>query len=74
MFSSYTHLMTMLAQGWQVAPPVYVRPRWRSRLQSETTYHFVLWNGEKITLVSVLDCPKVQRFLMDNNLSIDHLD
>jgi hypothetical protein len=72
-FSSYTHLMTMLAQGLQVEPPVYVHPRWRSRLQSETTYHFVLWNGEKIALVSVLDCLKVQRFLMDNNLSTDHL-
>ena len=72
---SYAYLMTMLAQGWQIEPPVYVRPRWRSRLRSkqEDTYHFVLWNGDRVSLVSVLDCPEIQQFLVDNGLAIDRL-
>lgn len=28
MYSSYAHLMTMLAQGWQIEPSVYMHPRW----------------------------------------------
>jgi hypothetical protein len=74
-FSSYTHLRTMLVQGWQVEPPVYVRPRLRSRLRSkeENTYHFVLWNGDKVTLVSVLDCPEVHEFLASEQLIVDRL-
>jgi hypothetical protein len=65
----------MLAQGWQIEPPVYVRPRWRSglRLRRENTYHFVLWNGDRVTLVSVLDCPEIHRFLEDNGLGVDRL-
>jgi hypothetical protein len=74
-FSSYTHLKAMLVQGWQVEPPVYVRPRLRSRLRSkeENTYHFVLWNGDKVTLVSVLDCPEIQEFLASEQLIVDRL-
>lgn len=73
--SSYTYLMTMLAQGWQIELPVYVRPRWRPHLRSkqENTYHFVLWRGDEVNLVSVLDCPEIQQFLADNNLAIDRL-
>ena len=74
-FSSCTHLMTTLDQGWQIEPPVYVRYRPRSRLRSkkENTYHFVLWNGNRVALVSVLDCPEIQQFLADNRLTIDRL-
>ncbi len=78
-FSSYAHLIKMLADGWRIELPIYVRPRWRSRMNSsgvkgkENTYHFILWNGDQVTLVSVPDCPSVQQFLMDNNLSTDNL-
>ena len=74
-FSSCTHLMTTLDQGWQIEPPVYVRPRWRSRLRSkkENTHHFVLWSGDRVNLVSVRDCPEIQQFLADNDLAIDRL-
>lgn len=73
--SSYAHLIAMLAQGWQIEPPVYIRPCWRSCLRSrkENTYHFVLWNGNKVNLVSVLDCPEVQQFLVDSDLATDRL-
>ena len=74
-FSSCAHLRAILDQGWQIESPVYVRPRWRSRLRSkkENTYHFVLWNGNTVNLVSVRDCPQIQQFLADNGLAIDRL-
>ena len=74
-FSSCAHLRAMLDQDWQIEPPVYVRPRWRSRLRSkkENTYHFVLWNGNRVALVSVLDCLQIQQFLVNNGLVIDRL-
>ena len=75
MYSSYAHLVEMVAQGWQIESPVYVRPRWRSglRLTRGNTYHFVLWQGDQVNLVSVLDCPEIRRFLADNKLSVDRL-
>lgn len=75
LFSSYAHLMKMFDEGWQIEPPVYVRPRWRSRLrlEKENTYHFVLWRGDTVNLVSVLDCPEVEQFLAENSLAVDRL-
>jgi hypothetical protein len=65
----------MLTEGWNIEPPVYVRPRWQSRVLSkkENTYHFVLRHGERFSLISVFDCPEVQQLLKDRDLSIDHL-
>ncbi len=74
MFSSYAHLAGMLSSGWEVESPVYVRPRMHSRLQEEPdTYHFVLWNGDRVALVSVLGCPEIRQFLAEHNLSTDRL-
>ena len=75
MFSSYAHLAEMLDQGWRIEPPVYVRPRWRSALRTgkEHAYHFVLWNGDRVSLVSVLDCPEVQYLLEERRVPIDRL-
>ena len=75
MFSSYAHLVEMLEQGWRIEPPVYVRPRWRSALRTmkEHAYHFVLWNGDRVSLVSVLDRPEIQRLLENRHLPIDRL-
>lgn len=67
--------MTLLAQGWQIEPPVYVRPHWRrsSYPEERKTYHFVLWQGDKVNLVSVLECPEIQQFLVDQELIVDQL-
>jgi hypothetical protein len=72
-YSSYTYLTTMLDQGWQIESPVYVRPRWRSRTRprQEDTYHFVLRQGERFSLISVFDCPEVRQFLEDTALDVD---
>ena len=72
-FSSCDQLREMLRQGWQIDPPVYVRPRWRSRSESEDTYHFILWRGNKVNLISVADSAEVHSFLEQNGLNVDRL-
>jgi len=74
-YSSYAYLLAMLAQGWRIEPPVYVRHRWlsRSRLEKQDTYHFILKHGERSGLVSVFDCPEVKAFLETRELAIDRL-
>ena len=73
MFSSFTHLKSTLTEGWQIEPPVYVRARRRSADAPENVYHFILWNGNKVNLVSVRDCSELQQFLDTSKLSIDHI-
>jgi len=74
-YSSYTHLADMLTRGWQIEPPVYVRPRWQSRARStrQNTYHFVLRNRDRFSLISVFDCPEVRGFLEQEELVVDQL-
>ena len=74
-YSSFVHLEALLDQGWQIEQPIYVRPRLRSRLrpERENTYHFVLRQGTKFSLISVFDCPEVQQLLASKQLTIDHL-
>jgi hypothetical protein len=79
-YSSFAHLTALLDEGWQIEPPIYVRPRWRTRAlrltghsQKEHTYHFVLRYGDKFSLVSVFDCPEVQQLLESEKLTVDRL-
>ena len=72
-YSSFTYLQRMLAQGWRVEPPVYVRPYRQPRSHPANTYHFILWNGNKVNLVSVHDSPEIQAFLEESKLVLDHL-
>jgi hypothetical protein len=63
----------MLCEGWEIEPPVYVRPRWSSPNDGENTYHFVLWQGNSVSLFSVKDCPEMQDFLARAELTVDRL-
>jgi hypothetical protein len=75
MFASYEQLLTMLSQGWKIEPPVYVHPRWQSDLprKKESVYHFILWNEDRVSLVTVDDCSEIQEFLAENGMDIDRL-
>jgi hypothetical protein len=74
-FSSYTRLTALLAEGWEIEPPVYLSPRWNihSRSRIEDTYHFILWDKNSLKLVSLLDSLELQQFITDNNLTVDKL-
>jgi hypothetical protein len=74
-YSSFVYLMELVDQGWQIEPPIYVRPRLRSRLrpEQENTYHFVLKYGTRFSLISVFECPEVRQLLESEQLTIDRL-
>jgi len=72
-YSSYAQLVQMLDQGWCIEPPVYLRPPWRTNSRRHDTYHFVLWRGQRVNLVSVADSPEIQSFLAEQGLSVDRL-
>ncbi|MFO7917825.1 MAG: hypothetical protein R6V13_07085 [Anaerolineae bacterium] len=72
-YRSFIDLRAMLSEGWKIEPPVYVRPRWSSRNDEENTYHFVLWQGNRVNLLSVRDCPEMQEFLARTELAVDRL-
>jgi hypothetical protein len=89
-YSSFVRLAALLDEGWQIEPPIFVRPRWSSRVrdartqgirargtqarpETEDTYHFVLRQGNRFSLVSVFDCPEVQQLLETEQLAVDWL-
>lgn len=71
----YASLQDLLNQGWKIEPPVYARPPWRTCSRStkqQAAYHFVLWRGGKVNLVSVRDSAELRQFLAEGQLAIDH--
>jgi hypothetical protein len=73
--SSYACLTRMLNEGWQIEPPIYVRPTWQSLRQRRNgdTYHFILRREDKLNLISLQDSPQLQRFLQKKGLAVDRL-
>jgi hypothetical protein len=65
----------MLRQGWEIEPPVYVRPHWQSIASSKPrrTYHFILWRDRQVDLTSVPESPEIRQFLTEYELTIDAL-
>ena len=64
----YLQLLAALDEGWQVAPPVYHRPRWLDT--NEQVYHFILKHPEHngTRLITVSEDPEVERFVRSNAL------
>jgi hypothetical protein len=56
----YSRLLSSLADGWSVEPPIYARPSWSTRSSATLTYNFVLRRSGDIMLVSVQDNPVVR--------------
>lgn len=74
-YSSCTGLRKMLAEGWEIEPPVYIRPHWQSnsRWKNSSVYHFVLWRRNQVNLVSIPDSPEIAQFLIEHGLTVDRL-
>lgn len=64
-------LLTALDTGWQIKPPVYLRPRWGSNYAGKQMYHFVLQRGPATTLISVGDSPRLRAFLDEQQIQVD---
>lgn len=65
-------LLAALDAGWQIEPPVYLRPRWGSEHAGKHMYHFIIKRGSATTMVSVADGPRVRAFVEEQALPINH--
>jgi hypothetical protein len=74
-YADCADLEAMLGDGWEVEPPVYVRPHWQSRSDSNgnRTYHFVLWRDNQVNLVSIPESPELKCFIGACGLAVDRL-
>jgi len=65
----YLNLLTALDEGWEIAPPVYRRPRWID--DREYVYHFILKHAERTgtRLITVLDDEIIREFVRENKLT-----
>lgn len=69
----YQQLLGYLEAGWQIDPPVFIRPTWHTRTEQTETYHFVLKANDKRMLVSVPQSGAVERFVRDQHLRVNRL-
>jgi len=65
----YLQLLSALDEGWEIAPPVYRRPRWID--DYAYVYHFILKHPERTgtRLITVPDDANVREFVRARRLS-----
>ncbi|GAB4207275.1 MAG: hypothetical protein OHK0022_35350 [Roseiflexaceae bacterium] len=63
-------LEELLASGWQIEPPVLVRPAWAQGRSGSVDYHFILTNDRRRSLVVLVDSAEVRLFLAQHALTV----
>ncbi len=68
----FTQLLKALQTGWEIDEPVLLGKLWRTAVDGQSAYHFVLKNrvGEKTTLLSLKPSPQLLVFLAENNIQV----
>ena len=63
------NLLAALDEGWEIAPPVYRRPRWID--DHEYVYHFILKHADRTgtRLITVPDDEAIRDFVRKNKLA-----
>lgn len=69
MNADYLQLIATLEQGWEIVPPVYLRPRWTS--DTENVYHFIIKQGDNSTkMITVNNDALAQNFIAAHQLKV----
>jgi len=68
----FSELRGALAEGWEIVPPIFVRPLWSARSGVDRGFHFVLHRGCDTRLVIVPRFSQVERFVQDHHLAVDY--
>lgn len=65
----YLNLLSALDEGWEIAPPVYRRPRWID--DREYVYHFILKRPDRngTRLITVPEDDTIRSFVRERKLS-----
>lgn len=69
----FRRLQEYLADGWEIDPPIFVRPVWHSLHRSQDAYHFVLRRQEALHLLVVPRAVDVDTFVKNNRYPLNHL-
>lgn len=69
----FRRLQEYLADGWEIDPPIFVRPVWHSLHRSQDAYHFVLRRQESLHLLVVPRAVDVDAFVNNNRYPLNHL-
>lgn len=66
-------LRAALADGWEIVQPIFARPLWSATDDSATAFNFVLRGPHGTRLITVPQDSRVERFIRDRHLQVDHV-
>lgn len=69
----FRRLQSFLDDGWNIDPPIFVRPVWYSLSDAQSAYHFILKRAGDLQLLVVPACDEVDQFVRDRRLPLNHL-
>jgi hypothetical protein len=69
MNADYLQLIETLEQGWEIVPPVYLRPRWTN--DQENVYHFIVKQSKDSTkMITITDDALARNFIAAHQLKV----
>lgn len=69
----FGELRAALADGWEIVQPIFARPLWSAPDDSSTAFSFVLRGPHGTRLITVPQDRRVERFIRDQHLQVDHV-
>lgn len=69
----FRRLQEYLADGWEIDPPIFVRPIWHSIHRSQDAYHFILRRADALHLLVVPRALDVDTFVKDKRYPLNRL-
>jgi hypothetical protein len=68
----FVELRALIADGWEIVPPIYARPLWSSTDDRTTAFNFVLRGPQGTRLITVPEGRTVERFIRERQLTVNH--
>jgi hypothetical protein len=68
----FVELRALIANGWEIVPPIYARPLWSSADDRTTAFNFVLKGADGTRLITVPEGRTVERFIRERQLKVNH--
>ncbi len=65
-----TALTLMLAEGWQIEPPILARLSWAQRRTGELAYHVIVTRASQRSLIVIAEDPDLHRFLDEHAIPV----
>ena len=63
-------LLALMADGWQIEPPVIARPCWSQQRSNSLAYHFIVARNSQRSLVVIADSTELRHFLREHTLAV----